>query len=139
MIRKRLSVCCHALALAGVLCATSASAAHGTASPLRVLFLGDNAAHRPADLETSTLHEETTKTRDAGERQLEADREEQEHDAQLREASDGIGLSDEPECMWADDHSREKEPDYRGDPEALGECYDRNRHGDQDDEIAENR
>lgn len=88
-------------------------------------------------LHQASLEHGAPETDDAGERQLEPDREEQQHHADLGQAGHRFRRADQPQAVRPDRDAREQEPDDRGDAKPLRQDDHGDRDGDQDDEVAE--
>ena len=90
------------------------------------------------DLEAASLNELPPEGEKPGERKLEADGEEEQHDAELGDLGHRVGASDEAESMRPGrDPCKEKAGDGR-DAEAMRECDDGEGDADQDYEVPEN-
>ena len=98
---------------------------------------GDD-CHRRDDLDAAAANHPLTHAHDARQGQLEADREQQEDDADFGERRDGVGLVDEPERVRPDRDAGEQESDDRRHAQPLRDDDDRDGDRDEDDEVAEN-
>ena len=90
-------------------------------------------------LERPTLDDRSTEPDDARKGQLEPDGEEQQHDANLGQPGDRVRFANEAERVRPDRDPGEQEADHRRYPEAVGQRYDRNRDGDENEKVAEGR
>ena len=92
--------------------------------------------YRDADLQPSAAQDPLPHANDPGERQLEPDREQEEHDADFRERRDVVGLRDEPQRVRPDGDAGEQESNDGRDAQTLRDDDDRNGDRDEDDEVA---
>jgi hypothetical protein len=98
---------------------------------------GGDGEHGPHQLQCAAHHHQPPHLHDPGERELEPDGEEQEHDADLGQRLDRLHLAHQPQGGGADRDAAHQEADHAGNAQPVGENDHGNRDRHQDDEVAQ--
>ena len=112
------------------------AARHSTPSATRIA--GRRRRGEP-DLQPAAHEDEPPDARQALEAELDADREQQQDDADLGGRVDQLAVADEAELRRPDDHAREQEADDRHEPGPVGDVGDDRAAHQQADDLGEER
>ena len=90
----------------------------------------------PATWSAARHHQGATPAQHLGKRQLEPNREQQQHNTDLRERRNLLGIGNQRNAVWTDDHANEEKPDEGRHVDAMGQRDDRDGQTDDDRQVA---